>query len=150
MGIGYLRTLGRLERVSVIFRRLDSDFADHLELRAHSALGVPGLVDVIRAGNVGKANALGGGVVESPALDAHLPNASRAVRRGPTASQYPDGTVRNRVGSRGGVIPRWGAASCATPSTPRPLFSRGSSARLGNDLTDEQVAGFVDDIERRT
>ena len=108
----YLRTLGGLERVSVIFRRLDSDFADPLELRADSALGVPGLVDVIRAGNVVVANALGGGVVESPALDAYLPNVSRAlVRRGAAGPRHPD-----RCGAEpSGAAPKaWRASGAAS------------------------------------
>jgi uncharacterized circularly permuted ATP-grasp superfamily protein/uncharacterized alpha-E superfamily protein len=149
-GIVYLRTLGGLERVSVIFRRLDSDFTDPLELRADSALGVPGLVDVIRAGNVIMANALGGGVAESPALDAYLPNASRALFGEEllfadiptvwcgTAWGRAEGLSRAR---RGVVRNAFDAG---------PLFSRGSSARLGSDLSDEQLDRLADRMERRS
>ena len=63
--------------MAAIFRRVDSDFCDPLEFRGDSALGVPGLVEVARAGGVVLANALGGGVIESPALDAYLPALSR-------------------------------------------------------------------------
>ena len=147
--IVYLRTLGGLERVSVIFRRLDSDFADPLELRADSALGVPGLVEAIRTGNVVMANALGGGVVESPALDAYLPNVARALfgeellaRDIPTvwcgtAWGRAEGLARAKRGVIRNAFDAW------------PLFSRGSSARLGSDLSDTQFATFADDIERR-
>ena len=69
-GAVYLKTLSGLERVDVIFRRVDSDFCDPLELRSDSALGVPGLVEAARAGKVIIANALGGGVVEGPWLAA--------------------------------------------------------------------------------
>src|SRR5450631_907331 len=48
----YLKTLGGLRRVYAIFRRLDDDFCDPVELRADSALGVPGLLGAIRAGRV--------------------------------------------------------------------------------------------------
>ncbi|MEL0028930.1 MAG: circularly permuted type 2 ATP-grasp protein [Perlucidibaca sp.] len=71
----YLKTLQGLKRVHVILRRLDDDFCDPLELRSDSALGVPGLLSVVRAGNVVVANALGSGVVESPGLLGFLPKA---------------------------------------------------------------------------
>ncbi len=61
----YLKTLGGLRRVHAILRRLDDDFCDPLELRSDSALGVAGLLAVVRAGRVAIANALGSGVLES-------------------------------------------------------------------------------------
>ena len=149
-GIVYLRTLGGLERVSVIFRRLDSDFADPLELRADSALGVPGLLDVIRAGNVIMANALGGGVVESPALDAYLPNASRALF-GEELLFADIPTVWCGTGwGRAEGLARVRRGIVRNAFDAGPLFSRNSSARLGSDLTDEQIAAFADDAERRS
>jgi len=69
----YLKTLGGLHRVDVILRRLDDEFCDTLELRHDSTLGVPGLVQAVRAGNVAVANPLGSGLVETPALNAFLP-----------------------------------------------------------------------------
>ncbi len=69
----FLKTLSGLERVDVILRRVDDDFCDPLELRNDSILGVPGLVEAIRAGNVTVANALGSGVVQSPAFMSFLP-----------------------------------------------------------------------------
>jgi uncharacterized circularly permuted ATP-grasp superfamily protein/uncharacterized alpha-E superfamily protein len=64
----YLKTVGGLERVDVILRRVDDSFCDPLELRSDSLLGVPGLVDAIVAGNVRVANALGSGVIETAAI----------------------------------------------------------------------------------
>jgi uncharacterized circularly permuted ATP-grasp superfamily protein/uncharacterized alpha-E superfamily protein len=69
----YLKVLGGLQPVDVIFRRLDDDFCDPLELRPDSSLGVPGLVQAVRAGNVSVANSLGSGLLETPALLAFLP-----------------------------------------------------------------------------
>lgn len=69
----FLKVLGGLQRVDVIFRRLDDDFCDPLELRADSFLGVPGLMHAARSGNVAIANALGTGLLETPALLAYLP-----------------------------------------------------------------------------
>ena len=70
----YLKTLAGLNPVDVILRRLDDDFCDPLELRGDSLLGVPGLVQAARAGNVFIANCLGSGLVEAPALMAFLPS----------------------------------------------------------------------------
>ena len=69
----YLKTLAGLRRVRAIMRRLDDDFCDPVELRADSALGVPGLLGAIRAGSVVVANALGSGVLESAAWLGFLP-----------------------------------------------------------------------------
>ncbi len=64
----YLKTLRGLRRVHAILRRLDDDFCDPVELRADSALGLPGLLDVVRAGNVVIANALGSAILETGAF----------------------------------------------------------------------------------
>ncbi|MGI4828173.1 MAG: circularly permuted type 2 ATP-grasp protein [Janthinobacterium lividum] len=73
----YLKTVGGLERVDVILRRVDDSFCDPLELRSDSLLGVSGLVDAIVAGNVKVANALGSGLIESAAIMPFLPGLSR-------------------------------------------------------------------------
>ena len=75
----FLKTLSGLEPVDVILRRLDDDFCDPLELRSDSTLGVPGLVEAVRAGNVAVANALGTGLLESPAFMSFLPGLCRHV-----------------------------------------------------------------------
>lgn len=69
----WLKTLNGLERVDVILRRVDDDFCDPLELRNDSILGIPGLVEALRAGNVAVANSLGSGLVQSPAFMSFLP-----------------------------------------------------------------------------
>jgi uncharacterized circularly permuted ATP-grasp superfamily protein/uncharacterized alpha-E superfamily protein len=75
----YLKTLGGLEPVDVILRRLDDGFCDPLSLRGDSSLGVAGLVQAVRAGNVVVANALGSGLIETAALMAFLPGLCRHV-----------------------------------------------------------------------
>ena len=69
----YLKTVTGLKRVHGILRRLDDSFCDPVELRSDSTLGVPGLVQAWRNGGVVIANALGTGVLESPALLGFLP-----------------------------------------------------------------------------
>jgi uncharacterized circularly permuted ATP-grasp superfamily protein/uncharacterized alpha-E superfamily protein len=73
----FLKTLGGLHPVDVILRQPEDDFCDPLELRADSQLGVPGLVEAVRAGQVAVANALGAGLVQSPALLPFLPAIAR-------------------------------------------------------------------------
>ncbi|RDU95727.1 circularly permuted type 2 ATP-grasp protein [Trinickia dinghuensis] len=75
----YLKTLAGLERVHGLLRRLDDSFCDPVELRADSTIGVPGLLQVMRAGNVVVSNAPGAGVVESPALHGFLPGIADAL-----------------------------------------------------------------------
>jgi hypothetical protein len=81
----YLRTLTGLQRVHAILRRLDDDYCDPLELRGDSALGIPGLLQAVRAGNVLVANALGSGLLESAALPGFLPGACEKLLGEPLA-----------------------------------------------------------------
>ncbi len=72
-GALWLRTLGRLERIDTVLRQVNDVWCDPLELREDSLLGVPGLLQAARAGNLIVANALGCGILEHPALPAFLP-----------------------------------------------------------------------------
>jgi uncharacterized circularly permuted ATP-grasp superfamily protein/uncharacterized alpha-E superfamily protein len=78
-GCVWLKTLSGLRRVHAILRRLDDDYCDPVELRADSALGVPGLVDAVRRGNVLVANALGANLLGSSTLFGFLPRLSEAL-----------------------------------------------------------------------
>ena len=69
----WLRSMRRLEPVDVILRRVDDHYCDPLELRPDSRLGVPGLVQAVRAGTVAVVNPLGASVLENPALNTFLP-----------------------------------------------------------------------------
>ncbi|HEY3442465.1 MAG TPA: circularly permuted type 2 ATP-grasp protein [Paludibaculum sp.] len=73
----YLKTLSGLEPVDLILRRQDDSYCDPLELRGDSVLGVPGLVQAVRSGTVAIANALGSGLLETPAHLAFLPGLCR-------------------------------------------------------------------------
>jgi uncharacterized circularly permuted ATP-grasp superfamily protein/uncharacterized alpha-E superfamily protein len=75
----YLKTLGGLQRVDVILRRVDDGFCDPVELFAGSYLGVPGLLQAIRLGNVAVANALGAGVLQAPGFLPFLPGLCRRL-----------------------------------------------------------------------
>ena len=69
----YMRTTAGLRRVDVIYRRVDDDFIDPLAFRAESTLGVAGLFNAYRSGNVTLANAIGTGVADDKALYAYVP-----------------------------------------------------------------------------
>lgn len=71
-GFVWLKTIGGLEKVDIIVRHLDDNFSDPLSLRPDSQLGVAGLLDVVRRGNVTVANPLGSGVLENTGLMAFM------------------------------------------------------------------------------
>lgn len=75
----YRKLLGGLEPVDVIIKRLRDGYCDPLELRSDSVLGIPGLVQAVRAGNVVVTNSIGSGWVDTPALQVYLPDLCRKL-----------------------------------------------------------------------
>jgi uncharacterized circularly permuted ATP-grasp superfamily protein len=73
----YMRTTRGLQRVEVIYRRIDDPFLDPVVFRRDSMLGVPGLAAAARAGNVTLANAIGNGVADDKAVYAYVPDLIR-------------------------------------------------------------------------
>ena len=69
----YMRTTAGPRRVDVIYRRIDDDFLDPLAFRPDSTLGVPGLFNAYRAGNVSLTNSIGTGVADDKAVYAYVP-----------------------------------------------------------------------------
>jgi uncharacterized circularly permuted ATP-grasp superfamily protein len=70
----FMRTTKGLERVDVIYRRIDDDFLDPEAFRADSLLGVPGLMAAYRAGGVALANAPGNGIADDKVIYAYVPD----------------------------------------------------------------------------
>ena len=96
----HVRTIAGLKRADVILRRIDSDFADPLELNARSRLGVAGLVEVLRGGGVTVANALGSGVMETPVMMSFMPKLCRRIMGEELKlPEYRDLVVRRRQGA---------------------------------------------------
>ncbi len=81
----YLKTVEGLEPVHGVLRRVDDDYCDPLELKPDSTLGVPGLLQAVRAGTVVMANALGSGFLESPAIQGFLPGIAERLLKAPLA-----------------------------------------------------------------
>jgi uncharacterized circularly permuted ATP-grasp superfamily protein/uncharacterized alpha-E superfamily protein len=75
----WMRSLGTLKRVDVVLRRVDADFADPLDLRADSRLGVVGMVEAQRRGTVTVVNTLGSGILESAGLLRFLPELAECL-----------------------------------------------------------------------
>lgn len=69
----YLKTLAGLKRIDIIYRRTDDDFLDPTCFNSQSVLGVPGLIDAYRQGNVLLANAPGNGVADDKAIYPYVP-----------------------------------------------------------------------------
>ena len=85
-----MRSLGTLKRVDVVLRRVDAGYADPLDLRADSRLGVVGLVEVLRRGAVTVVNTLGSGILESPGVQRFLPDlAEQLLGESPQLNSAP-------------------------------------------------------------
>ncbi len=76
-GYVYMRTTSGLKRVDIIYRRVDDDFLDALNFRPDSQLGVSGLFNSYRLGNVVLANTVGTGVADDKAVYAYIPKIIR-------------------------------------------------------------------------
>ena len=75
--IVYLKTTKGLQRVDVIYRRIDDDFLDPLVFRSDSALGIAGVINAWRAGNVAIVNAPGSGIADDKAVYPYVPDIIR-------------------------------------------------------------------------
>jgi len=72
-GFVYMQTTKGLQKVDVLYRRIDDDFIDPLAFRPDSLLGVPGIMDVYKEGRLAMANAPGTGVADDKVVYAYVP-----------------------------------------------------------------------------
>jgi uncharacterized alpha-E superfamily protein len=139
----YLKTLEGLEPVHGILKRLDDEFLDPLELRSNSRLGVPGLLQAIRARNVLVANAPGSGFLESTALLGFLPALARHLLR--EELQLPS-LASWWCGERAAVeavLPQWAR------SVIKPTYGgAGAGAVLGKSLSRRELDEWAGRIVR--
>ncbi|GLU30542.1 circularly permuted type 2 ATP-grasp protein [Trinickia caryophylli] len=128
----YLKTLAGLERVHGVLRRLDDSFCDPVELRADSTIGVPGLLQVMRAGNVVVSNAPGAGFVESPALHGFLPGIAEALFGEslalPSVATWWCGEAAVRDDALARLEAAWLLPTWAGPAQPPPDMPPGFAA----------------------
>lgn len=134
----YVKSLSGLHPVDVLMRRIDSEYADPLELRPDSALGVCGLMQAVRQGTLSVVNAIGCGLLETPALAAFLPGLCQALLGEelmlPSAPTWWCGTSAQRaegLASLNGRLVRRAFASSATEAIdPATLDAAGRQALL--------------------
>ncbi len=93
----YMKTTGGLSRVHVIYRRIDDEYLDPLTFHPQSVLGVPGLMDAYRKGNVAIANAVGNGVADDKAVYAYVPQMIRYyLNEEPILNNVPTFQMENK------------------------------------------------------
>ncbi len=144
----YLKTLRGLVPVHALLKRLDDPFLDPLELRSDSTLGIPGLLQAVRAGNVLMANAPGSAFLESPALLGFLPALSRHLLgeelQLPSLATWWCG----EHAAMDAALPR--LAACAIKSTyPMAGDERGFQSALGRDLAQSELDQWAGRIARQ-
>ena len=144
----YLKTLKGLVPVHVLLKRMDDQYLDPLELRSDSTLGVPGLLQAIRAGNVLVANTPGSDFLESPALLGFLPALARHLLgeelKLPALSTWWCGE-RSAMEE---VLPQ--LAQCAIkPTYPGSVHHGNFESVLGRDLSAREVDEWAGRIARQ-
>jgi len=138
----YLKTIEGLEPVHGVLKRLDDEFLDPLELRSDSQLGVPGLMQAVRAGHVLMANAPGSAFLESPGLLGFLPALSRQVLGEELAlPSLPTWWCGERAAMQD-VLPR--LSSRVIKST----YGLGADAQLGQTLSARELDDWASRIAR--
>ncbi len=93
----YMKTTGGLSRIHVIYRRIDDEYLDPLTFHPQSVLGIPGLMDAYRKGNVAIANAVGNGVADDKAVYAYVPQMIRYyLNEEPILNNVPTFQMENK------------------------------------------------------
>ena len=138
-GTVWLRSGSRLEQVDVLLRRVDAWYADPLELRGDSQLGVPGLVEATRRGKVAVVNPIGAGVLENPGLLPFLGEASRLLLGEEPLLDAPQTWWCGEPAARGHVLTNLDRLAI------KPISRSHGPVRYGWLLT----AGELDDLRAR-
>jgi uncharacterized circularly permuted ATP-grasp superfamily protein/uncharacterized alpha-E superfamily protein len=144
----YLKTVRGLEPVDILLKRLDDEFLDPLELRADSTLGVPGLLQAIRAGNVIMANTPGSAFLESPALLGFLPAISQKLLGEKIELPAMDTWWCGERAALEAAIPNLGH-SAIKPTYPNGSGHQSYESALGRDMTQAQLDEWVGRITRQ-
>jgi uncharacterized circularly permuted ATP-grasp superfamily protein/uncharacterized alpha-E superfamily protein len=145
----YLKTLKGLVPVHGLLKRVDDQYLDPLELRADSTLGVPGLLQAIRAGKVLVANAPGTAFLESPALMGFLPAlAQEVLGQGLSLPALPTWWCGERSAMEE-VLPR--LSQCfIKPTYPGSALHPGFDAVLGRSLSPRERDEWAGRIMRQS
>jgi uncharacterized circularly permuted ATP-grasp superfamily protein len=137
----YLRSTRGLQRVDVIYRRIDDEFLDPVVFRSDSILGVPGLLSAARAGNVTIANAVGNGVADDKAVYAFVPDLIRFYLGEDPVLPNVETYLLWDADQRNAVLDR------LDQLVVKPVAASGGYGMLiGPAASDEEVARFRDRI----
>jgi uncharacterized circularly permuted ATP-grasp superfamily protein len=137
----YAKTTRGPQRIDVLYRRVDDDFIDPLYFRSDSGLGVPGLFDAYRAGNVTLANAVGTGVADDKAIYMYVPAMIKYyLGEEPVLDNVPTFDCSDDL-QREHVV-----ANLETLVVKRTSASGGYGMLIGPDSTAQQRAEFADAI----
>ena len=144
----YLKTLKGLVPIHALLKRMDDQFLDPLELRPDSTLGVPGLLQAVRAGNVLVANAPGSDFLESPALLGFLPALARHLLGEDLALPALPTWWCGERNAMEEVLPR--LSECAIKPTYPGSAQHGSfEAVLGGELSARELDEWAGRIARQ-
>ncbi len=106
----FMRTTAGLQRVDVIYRRIDDEFLDPVHFRSDSMLGVPGLVNAVRTGGVALANAIGNGVADDKLIYTYVPDLIKYyLREDPIIPNVDTWRLEEEEARTGGAGPSRGA-----------------------------------------
>ncbi len=140
----YLKTVSGLQQVDVILRRVDDTYCDPLELYPASYLGVPGLLQSVRRGNVTVANALGTGILQAPGFLPFLPGLCRQLLGEelelPSVPTWWCGQPREL---------QYVLENLATMAIKPAYPTRGGDPVFGQDLAKEELAALAEKIKAR-
>lgn len=144
----FLKTVRGLEPVHILIKRLDDEFLDPLELRSDSTLGVPGLLQAIRSGNVILANAPGSAFLESPALLGFLPGISERLLNEKIQLPAMDTWWCGERAALEAAIPHL-ENSAIKPTYPYTPGHTSYESCLGGSLTQSQLNEWIGRITRQ-
>jgi uncharacterized circularly permuted ATP-grasp superfamily protein/uncharacterized alpha-E superfamily protein len=144
----YLRTLRGLEPVHVLLKRLDDEFLDPLELRADSTLGIPGLMQAVRAGHLVLANTPGSAFLESPALMGFFPALSETLLGETLHLPALDTWWCGEQAALSSVLPQLDHV-VIKPTYPGSASHGSFDAALGRSLSESQRDEWVGRITRQ-
>ena len=144
----FLKTVHGLEPVDGILKRLDDEFLDPLELRSDSTLGVPGLLEAIRANNVLLANSPGSAFLESPGLMGFLPAISEFLLNEKLQLPAMDTWWCGENAALHAAIPNL-KNSALKPTYPKSTGHIYFDATLGSGLSENQLNEWIGKITRQ-
>lgn len=133
----YLRVLNGFRQIDVLYRRIDDDFLDPLAFDPDSVLGVAGIMNAYRAGNIGLANAPGTGVADDKGMYIYVPDMIRYyLNEEPILKNVPT-YLMSRADEREFVLERLSEMVVKETS-----LSGGYGMLIGPESTDEEIASF--------